>query len=312
MKATEVKRLGGARFDATSRAFSKAARKTVKETLGRAGVKIILPSRQEAVVQQLHDGMLHWCFPGLEPRPNRVKLMCELMGTAAAEAMYLVNCLHESMAVPGDVCEFGVAQGATSAMIANEMSDSSRTLWLFDSFKGLPRPTEKDVLIDDIFGLGAMHKYEGEMACGTGQVTRRLAAIEFPAERVRIVPGFISRDERVKAFPEQVCFAYVDFDLYEPVCAALALLQSKLSVGGTILVDDYGYFSEGARTAVDEFVLAHGDEFDMVLPPAFAGQFCMLRRVAARQPLSASSPATLPASMCCARIPEPPARTTQP
>jgi O-methyltransferase len=294
MKATKVKRLAGARFDATSRALNKTARKAMKEALGRAGVKIILPARQEAVVQQLHDGMLHWCFPELKPRPNRVQLMCELMGTVPGEAMYLVNCLHESMAVPGDVCEFGVAQGTTSAVIANEMRDSSRTLWLFDSFKGLPRPTEKDVLIDDIFGLGSMHKYEGEMACGMGQVTKRLAAINFPSQRVRIVPGFISPNEQVTPFPEAICFAYVDFDLYEPVCAVLALLQSKLSVGGTILVDDYGHFSEGARTAVDEFVLAHGDEFDMVLPPAFAGQFCILKRVVARQSLFASNAPVLP------------------
>jgi hypothetical protein len=36
----------------------------------------------------------------------------------------------------------GIAQCATSALIANEISSSKKNLWLFDSFKGLPKPTE--------------------------------------------------------------------------------------------------------------------------------------------------------------------------
>jgi O-methyltransferase len=40
---------------------------------------------------------------------------------------------------------------ATSALLANEIRSTERTLWLFDSFKGLGKPSEKDLLIDDIF-----------------------------------------------------------------------------------------------------------------------------------------------------------------
>jgi O-methyltransferase len=49
--------------------------------------------------------------------------------------------------VEGALVECGVAEGGTSAMmaVANRLhGSSSRTKWLFDSFEGLPEPTEED------------------------------------------------------------------------------------------------------------------------------------------------------------------------
>ena len=74
----------------------------------------------------------------------------------------------------GDICEFGVAQGTTSALMSNEIKGlKERNLWLFDSFEGLPMPTEKDQLKDDIFSLGSIEAYKGTMACGIDQVSRK-------------------------------------------------------------------------------------------------------------------------------------------
>ncbi len=74
--------------------------------------------------------------------------------------------LNRALGLDGDVCEFGVAQGATSALIANEIRGTEKDLWLFDSFEGLPKPTDHDILIDDIFNLGSIDRYQGTMACG--------------------------------------------------------------------------------------------------------------------------------------------------
>jgi hypothetical protein len=46
-----------------------------------------------------------------------------------------------------------------------------------------------------------------------------------------------------------------------------------------VVVDDYGYFSAGAKTAVEEFVAAHPGGYRLALPHGFAGRFCMLTRL---------------------------------
>jgi len=83
-----------------------------------------------------------------ELRPN---LLALLLGTPPSEAYFIIQALAKCKNIKGDVCEFGVAQGETSALIANEIALSSdKLLHLFDSFEGLPKPTERDILKDDI------------------------------------------------------------------------------------------------------------------------------------------------------------------
>ena len=148
-----------------------------------------------------------------------------------------------------------MAQGETSALIANEISKGSKTLHLFDSFEGLPAPTDKDQLKDDIFSLGSMDAYKGEMSCPLDMVKSRLAMINFPESRCQIHQGFIEELVKTKSgFPERVSFAFVDFDFYEPIKIALELLNTTLTKGGIIMVDDYDFFSTGAKTATDEFI----------------------------------------------------------
>jgi hypothetical protein len=219
----------------------------------------------------------------LFPKPvpeGRSELLARLLGTQLAEAVYVINYLHQSLKLPGDVCEFGIAQGATSALLANEIRDTDKLLWLFDSFAGLPKPTEKDTLIDDIFRLGTIEKYQGTMAYGVNEVLERLQAISYPLSRVKIVPGFIENTISLGDLPGRVCFAYVDFDFYEPILVALNYLNEHLSKGGCIVVDDYGFFSSGAGAAVDEFVTAHPSQYDFILPEKSAGHFAILSKIA--------------------------------
>ncbi len=192
------------------------------------------------------------CPPG---NSMRTRLLGRLLGTSPTQAFEIIRALHATENIPGDICEFGVAQGETSALMANEIISNDKTLHLFDSFAGLPKPTEKDHLKDDIFSLGSMEAYEGEMSCAVDMVTSRLAMIEFPKNRYRIHKGFIEDlISEKKGFPRTVTFAYVDFDFYEPIKIALEYLVTVLCKGGMIMVDDYDYFSTGAKSAVDEFI----------------------------------------------------------
>jgi O-methyltransferase len=219
----------------------------------------------------------------ISPNEIRPQLLARLLGTPPSEAYFIVQALSRCRDLPGDVCEFGVAQGETSALIANEIVPySDKRLHLFDSFKGLPDPTAKDQLVDDIFQLGSMRAYAGRMSFPEDMVRGRLDAISFPAQRYVIHRGFIERVIREDtALPKEVCFAYVDFDFYEPIKVALGFLDRVIPSGATVIVDDYGFFSAGVRTAVDEFVEAKrsvGIAYECIVPNIRYGHFAVLTK----------------------------------
>lgn len=210
---------------------------------------------------------------------TRIKMLSRLLGTEIGEAIYLLNYLNESLAVDGDVCEFGIAQGATSALMANEISKTSKNIWLFDSFEGLPEPSKQDVLKDDIFKIGSIEAYKGTMSCKIDLVKGRLNEIGFPPSMTKIVHGFIEQTIKSADLPAKVCFAYVDFDFYEPIKIALDFLDKVVQKSGIIIIDDYDFFSTGVKTAVDEFIATNQGKYDFSLPIPAAGHFCIIKRI---------------------------------
>ncbi len=269
------------------------AKKFTKALFSSAGLAVCRPEtlrkatrwdtehRRHLILLAEVDRMLRSSvFSNVPDNARRLELMTELVSTSPPKAFNIVHYLHRALEVPGDVCEFGVAEGATSALIANELLEGDRDFWLFDSFEGLSKPTEKDVLLDDMFDLGSMEKYEGKLAFPQEVVNRRLERVEFPKQRLHVVPGFIEKTIKEAKFPKQVCFAYVDFDLYEPILTALKALDSKMPKGGFIVVDDYGCFSAGAATAVDEFVTSRPQVFRTIKPQVFSSEYIILEKFA--------------------------------
>jgi O-methyltransferase len=235
--------------------------------------------RQDAVeIEELYRTCL---FHDLPRREGRTHELSELIGTTVSEAIYLIKHLYDSLTVPGDICEFGVAQGATSKLLASEiLPQGNRSLWLFDSFEGLPAPSKEDHLIHDIFNLGTIERYQGTMVSPETEVLGKLAAANFPRERTKIKKGWIKDTIRTGDLPAQIAFAYVDFDFYDPIKDALEFVDSRMPAGGRIVVDDYGFFSAGAQLAVDRFAAAARNRFKFALPLPFAGHFCILSKVA--------------------------------
>ncbi len=234
--------------------------------------------RYDQAVQELYGFFTSYVFPSLPEREGRITLLGCLQGTGLSEGMWILQALNNSLFLEGDICEFGCAQGATSALIANEIRSTNKALWVFDSFRGLPSPTAEDVLINDIFDLGTIEAYTGTMSYPKEVVQSKLSAINFPNERTHLVEGFVEQTIKQNPLPGKICFAYVDFDFYQPIRTALEFLVEHISLGGKIVVDDYGFFSSGAQQAVDEFMKAHENSFLMELPPKWAGAFAILTR----------------------------------
>jgi O-methyltransferase len=63
-----------------------------------------------------------------------------------------------------------------------------------------------------------------------------------------------------------ISLAHIDLDIYQSIIDALDFVWPRLSVGGFVLFDDYGFPScPGARRAVDEF-FAGSECFPLCLP----------------------------------------------
>lgn len=270
--------------------MKKVLKNFIKRWLAEWGLKLVhdtevtIPAMQFRMTIASIEHLLNsiWKGEALPGNEKRVDLLTRLLGTSIPEAYFIARALAVTRDVAGDVCEFGVAQGATSTFMANEILASGKSLHLFDSFAGLPKPSEKDSLKDDIFKLGSMDAYAGRMACPEEMVRTRLKEITFPIDRYTIHKGLV---EQVLAadptLPAQVSFAYVDLDFYQPIRRVLEYLDSVLTAGGIIIVDDYDFFSTGVKTAVDEFLSGpeRSLQYTRTVPERAFGAFVILQRI---------------------------------
>jgi O-methyltransferase len=262
----------------------RLAKQAVKKLFASAGIEI-MTSRGRRDLQSGHLSTIDE-YLGLLARTHgavipdnklRIGLLANLVGAHVGEGAHLVLAINEVKGLGGDVCECGVGSGAMSALLANELRHTGKRLWLYDTFSGLPAPTEEDRLIDDIDGLGSMRAYEGQMAHGQEEVRTRLLSIDVPEADYVIVAGLFDHSVQAQRLPATICFAYIDFDFYAPIKLALEVLSARLVPGGILVVDDYGFFSEGAQTAVDEFMAQHGNRFDIEIPDFCHDRFAILR-----------------------------------
>lgn len=151
--------------------------------------------------------------------------------------------------VPGDVTEFGCYVGTTSVYLAERLKNTERTLWLYDSFEGLPPKTA-----EDSSPAGEQFK-TGELLATKKQLILNLKQGHVPMPRIR--KGWFSDLTSVDV-PEKVAFAFLDGDYYHSVKDPLKLLWPRLSPGAIVVVDDYANEAlPGAAKAVDEWLQGH-------------------------------------------------------
>ena len=192
------------------------------------------------------------------------EIILDLLGTSTVEGLEIVDSLIRTLKIKGDVCEFGVAQGKTSKLIAYLIRKTKKKLYLFDSFQGLPKPSKEDVLIDDIFNLGSINAYQGKMSHGKHKVLNELSKIKFNKKKLVSNEGFFNQKNLNKfLFPKKISFAYIDFDFYQPILDTLKFLENKLAFKAIVIIDDYGYFSSGVKKAVDYWLKDKDKNFEI-------------------------------------------------
>jgi O-methyltransferase len=160
----------------------------------------------------------------------------------------------ERCGVVGDIVECGVAKGGSAALLGLTLDRqrSSRRLYLFDTFEGLPAPTAKDPDYDQ--AVTWIGKCRGDL----DDVKSLLRSLNVDLDRIKFVKGLFQETLPV-THPERVAVAHLDGDWYESTMTCLTNLWPLLSVGGIIQLDDYGMW-QGCRVAVDEFFASRQSE----------------------------------------------------
>lgn len=160
--------------------------------------------------------------------------------------------------VPGDLVEAGVWRGGAAILMRAVLAAhgiSDRSVWLADSFKGLPAPNVEMYPGD----TGLDFSQIPELAVGVEQVKANFARYGLLDEKVRFLVGWF-KDTLPVAPIDKVAVARLDGDLYESTMDAIAALYPKLSVGGYLIVDDYNTprLSSACKQAINDYRAAHG------------------------------------------------------
>lgn len=168
--------------------------------------------------------------------------------------------------IPGAFVESGVWLGGSSMAAARtlvEMGDTTRDLYLYDTFEGIPAPGEHDGLIGSDVDIHGLWRTSNDGAAApwldapVETVRENMLSTGYPDDRLHLIPGLVE-DTIPATAPEQIAFLRLDTDWYESTKLEMETLFPRLSPGGIVIIDDYG-FTEGARRAVDEFLATYPD-----------------------------------------------------
>ncbi len=155
------------------------------------------------------------------------------------EAFTVYSIAKSQSRLVGDMAEVGVYQGGSAKIICEVKGQ--RKLHLFDTFEGLPQPSEKDTH----FGI----KFWSNK--------------EFSNTNEDLVRKFLQRYDNLYVykgrFPdtsgpikdEKFSFVHLDVDLYESTIECLKFFYPRLIKGGIILTHDY--HTNGVQSAFKEF-----------------------------------------------------------
>jgi hypothetical protein len=157
----------------------------------------------------------------------------------------LLELSRKAAIVDGDIAECGVRWGKSALFMLSGLTGAEKPIHLFDSFEGLSEPGKADIAP----GRNRTHWKKGRLAVSEDVVLTNLGAFK----DVHIHKGWIP--ERFGEVADRTfALVHIDVDLYQPTADSLAFFYPRMSKGGFIVCDDYGFEDcAGAKRAFDEF-----------------------------------------------------------
>jgi len=217
-------------------------------------------ARPESLSERLRDSLAPWERLIVdEARPHTMTTVERLVATIDAVGYVLRR------DIPGALVECGVWKGGSVlAMIRALQHDGidDRDIYLFDTFEGMTRPTERDTSRYDSPALDVWASSEEERTVPWGglfnpdvfsidSVRSLVLGTGYPASRIHFVQGKVE-DTLPDAGPPSIALLRLDTDWHDSTWHELVHLYPRVSDGGVLLIDDYGHW-DGCRAAVDRY-----------------------------------------------------------
>jgi O-methyltransferase len=172
-------------------------------------------------------------------------------------------CIHRD--VPGAFTECGVWRGGSVLAMLLKLQDLGavdRDIYLYDTFDGMTEPSERDT---SRYSPPALRTWAADVATGKRAwshwfspetfnediVRDLLLSTGYPESRIHFVKGPVEQTLPSQA-PAELSLLRLDTDWYDSTRHELVHLYPRLSIGGVLIIDDYGHW-EGCRQAVDEY-----------------------------------------------------------
>jgi O-methyltransferase len=156
--------------------------------------------------------------------------------------------------VPGDLLEAGTWRGGGGILMRGVLKAhgcTNRTVWMADSFRGLPPPDAAAYPAD----IGLHFERHPYLAVSEEQVRANFQRYGLLDEQVRFLAGWF-KDTLHQAPVDQLAVLRLDGDLYQSTMETLDALYPRLSPGGFCIIDDYGAF-RACRKAVHHYRSRH-------------------------------------------------------
>jgi O-methyltransferase len=151
--------------------------------------------------------------------------------------------IKEALKVPGDILEVGVWRGGTGCLMAlqSQRLDPTRKIYLCDTFAGVVKAGDNDPIYRG-----------GEHANTNSDIVRDLAnACEL--QNVVILEGVFPDDTGTTIEATRFCLCHIDVDTYSSAKDVFEWVWPKLSQGGIVIFDDFGFAGcEGVTRLVEE------------------------------------------------------------
>lgn len=187
---------------------------------------------------------------------------CHIEGLTLLDPFRLENnlkLLEESLKVEGDIVECGCYKGGNAILMALKLKELGvkRKIVLFDSFEGLPEPSE----VHD-----AGYK-TGQFSASFEELKSNIIKLEleeyFDLQKGwfnSTVPAYISKNNDLK-----IALLHIDCDLFTSTMDCFPALFKKLSPNGIAIFDDFNDGGMGEKTAVLQTL---SKNFDIYMGPA--------------------------------------------
>lgn len=147
--------------------------------------------------------------------------------------------------VEGDYLEVGVWRGGTGCLLAQSVRNTPKKVFLADTFSGVVKVSVKDTA------------YKGGEHADTSEEAVHLLARQLKLSNISVLKG-IFPDDTAQAVNGKIALFHCDVDVYQSAKDTVEWVLPRLSQGGAIVFDDYGFYGcEGITRFANELRQSH-------------------------------------------------------